>query len=214
MNLYLPFNGRVKVTSPFGWRELNGQQDFHRGIDLVGIDDITVIAPCDGVIGTSTILDPKTDKTLTWQFGNYIRLDTDDNMHIFMCHLDSRAVKRGDFVKRGDTIGIKGNTGYSFSAHCHFEVRNASGESMNPAPLLGIPNVEGTYENKTETEDNMKDELKVNDSIPDEWAKEAVEWATENGIMYGDGTGDLKLHSDCTREQMIVFLYRLYNMLK
>jgi len=218
MNLYLPFNGRVKVTSPFGWRELNGQQDFHRGIDLVGIDDITVIAPCDGVIGTSTILDPKTDKTLTWQFGNYIRLDTDDNMHIFMCHLDSRAVKRGDFVKRGDTIGIMGNTGYSFGAHCHFEVRDSSGTSVNPAPYLGIKNAVGVYQTEQtikDTEDKSMDETKRKpDSEPAEWAKEAVEWATENGIMYGDGTGDLKLHSDCTREQMIVFLYRLYNMLK
>ena len=60
----------------------------------------------------------------------------------------------------------------------------------------------------------MKNELKVNDSIPDEWAREAIEWATGNGIMYGDENGDLKLRASCTREQMIVFLYRLYNMLK
>lgn len=48
------------------------------------------------------------------------------------------------------------------------------------------------------------------DNTPDEWAKVAVENAMNNGILYGDDTGDLKLHKNCTRQEMIVFLYRLY----
>lgn len=208
------FSGTYRVSSPFGWRDLGGTRDYHKGIDLVGITDKEIHAHVGGKVGMSTILDPATDKTLTWQWGNFVRIDGDDGLYYYYCHMSQRLVYWGQRVEAGDVIGIEGNTGYSFGSHCHFEVRNASGESMNPAPLLGIPNVEGTYENKTETEDNMKDELKVNDSIPDEWAREAVEWATKNGIMYGDENGDLKLRASCTREQMIVFLYRLYNMLK
>ena len=60
----------------------------------------------------------------------------------------------------------------------------------------------------------MDETKRKQDSTTDEWAREAVEWATGNGIMYGDENGDLKLRASCTREQMIVFLYRLYNMLK
>lgn len=52
------------------------------------------------------------------------------------------------------------------------------------------------------------------DNTPSEWAEEAVAWATENGIMYGDENGDLKLHDPVTREQCIVFLHRLYEKLK
>lgn len=44
-------------------------------------------------------------------------------------------------------------------------------------------------------------------SEPDSYAKDAVEWAIRNGILKGDGT-DYKLHSNITRQDMLVFLYR------
>lgn len=47
------------------------------------------------------------------------------------------------------------------------------------------------------------------DNIPDAWAKEAFNWAIEREILLGDGK-DYKLHSNCTRQEMIVFLHRLY----
>ena len=50
---------------------------------------------------------------------------------------------------------------------------------------------------------------KIKDNTPDPWAKEAVEWAVENHILYGDNNGDYKLHKDCTRQEMIVFLDRV-----
>lgn len=58
-------------------------------------------------------------------------------------------------------------------------------------------------------------EVKVEkDNTPDEWAKTAVENAMNNGILYGDENGDLKLHKNCTRQEMLVFLYRLYKLVK
>ena len=33
-------------------------------------------------------------------------------------------------------------------------------------------------------------------------------WAVENGILYGDENGNYRLHENCTREMMLVFLYR------
>ena len=47
------------------------------------------------------------------------------------------------------------------------------------------------------------------DNTPSAWAKEAVEWGKSLGIMTGDGTGNLLLHSPITREQFITVLYRL-----
>ena len=116
----LPYaSGKVTLTSRFGWRTLNGVRDYHKGVDLCGTDK-TLVAPCDGVIGTSAMLDKATDKTLTWQWGNFVRIDTPDGLQIFMCHMSQRKVKQGDRVKTGDIIGIEGNTGYSFGSHCHF----------------------------------------------------------------------------------------------
>ena len=40
----------------------------------------------------------------------------------------------------------------------------------------------------------------IKDNTPDTWAKEAIDWALENKILYGDDTGNLKLHDVCTRQ--------------
>lgn len=145
MKMNLPYqSGKVTLTSHFGWRTLNGQRDYHKGVDLSGTDK-TLVAPCDGVIGSSTIITDKSN--LTWQWGNYIRIDTADGLKIFMCHMAARKVKVGQKVKAGDVVGIEGNTGYSFGSHCHFEVRK-SGESVDPTPYLGIPNEWGQYDIK------------------------------------------------------------------
>lgn len=143
MKMNLPYkSGKVTLTSHFGWRTLNGQRDYHKGVDLSGTDK-TLVAPCDGVIGSSTIITDTSN--LTWQWGNYIRIDTSDGLKIFMCHMAQRKVKVGQKVKVGDVVGIEGNTGYSFGSHCHFEVRKNS-VSVDPTPYLGIPNEWGQYD--------------------------------------------------------------------
>lgn len=141
----LPYkNGACRVSSPYGNRILNGVPGWHAGIDLVGLDgDRLLVAPCDGVIRTSTLI-PKNDTDDTWEWGNYIRLDTNDGYVVFMCHMAERRVKAGQKVKAGDVVGVQGNTGYSFGEHCHFEVRR-NGAVVNPAPLLGIANAVGVY---------------------------------------------------------------------
>ena len=139
------FKGKFKVTSPYGQRTLNGSVDNHTGIDIVGVEDKNVYAPCDGTIGSSTIITDKSNAT--WQWGNYVRLDTEDNHSIYLCHLASRSVKVGQKVKKGDKLGVMGNTGYSFGAHTHFEVRKyGTSTVVNPSTYSGIPNKEGTYE--------------------------------------------------------------------
>lgn len=140
----LPYaRGSVTLTSRFGWRTLNGASDYHKGIDLVGSDK-TLVAPCDGTVMVSTMLDKRWDKTLTWQWGNYIRIDTADGLNIYMCHMAERKVKAGQKVKAGDIVGIEGNTGYSFGSHCHFEIRR-NGTSLDPTEFLGIQNAWGVH---------------------------------------------------------------------
>lgn len=135
-------SGTVRVSSPFGERWLNGAKVWHNGIDLVGSNK-NIVAAVSGVVKTSTMLDKRYDKTLTWQWGNYVRIDGDDGLTYFYCHMAKRLVSVGQRVHEGEVIGIEGNTGYSFGTHCHFEVRR-NGESINPAELLGIKNTVGT----------------------------------------------------------------------
>lgn len=53
----------------------------------------------------------------------------------------------------------------------------------------------------------------VNNDLPDAYAVEAVEWAKNNGILLGTGGGSLNLHQPCTRQQMLVFLWRFAKLL-
>lgn len=46
------------------------------------------------------------------------------------------------------------------------------------------------------------------DNTPDAYAKEAIEWAINEGILKGNENGDLMLHSSITRQDMIVVLHR------
>lgn len=46
------------------------------------------------------------------------------------------------------------------------------------------------------------------DNTPEEWSKDAVEWAKTNGVLGGDEHGDLKLKDPCTREEVVTMLYR------
>ena len=137
------FKGKFKLTSPYGIRTLNGVTEHHNGVDLVGIDDKTVYAPCDGVIGTST----RVYVGATAEWGNYIRLDSADGKYsIFMCHLKSRAVVKGQKVTKGQKLGVMGSTGKSTGLHTHFEVRyKGTSTSINPSTVFVMPTKVGEY---------------------------------------------------------------------
>lgn len=138
-----PFeSNKYRLTSPYGQRTLNGVAQFHGGVDLVGEGGTAVCSVCEGTVVVSQIITDKSNRT--WEWGNYVAVQASDGAIIYYCHLASRAVKKGDKVKKGQRIGIMGNTGYSFGAHLHFEVRR-NNKAINAADYLGIPNKTGTY---------------------------------------------------------------------
>ena len=144
--MIIPFDcAAVKLTSPYGERVLNGQKDFHSGYDLVGIGSKNVTAAEGGTVVRARIITDKSN--LTWQWGNYVCIKTASGQYHYYCHLDSRAVCAGQTVRAGEKLGVMGNTGYSFGAHLHFEVRASDGKTkVNPEEVLGIANTPGEYE--------------------------------------------------------------------
>lgn len=206
----------VRLVSGYGVRTdpITGQAGMmHSGIDLVGDGDKLIRAVTGGYVLQSRIVYDTRNPTSEW--GNYISIKGDDGYVYYYCHLLTRCVEPGEFVIAGQIIGIEGSTGRSTGSHLHFEVRkDVVGDTVNPAEVLGIPNMVGTYveiEAKEEVMEEKKE--KRTDSEPQEWAKEAIKWAVENGIIYGDGNGDLMLREPCTREQMLVFLHRFAQMI-
>ena len=153
--MIIPFKcNKVRLTSPFGNRVLNGEKQNHTGYDLVGVGSYDVCAAVGGKVVHSRIITDKTNPT--WQWGNYVCIKGNDGLYYYYCHMASRAVKAGQTVGAGDKLGVMGNTGYSFGAHLHFEVRSADGKTkINPETILGIPNKAGTYTAKSELESDL-----------------------------------------------------------
>ena len=209
----LPYNGRIQLTSIYGSRYLFGAYEFHQGIDLVGLDDKTLLSPVEGTVGRSQIITDPNNRTSEW--GNYVRIDTKDGLSIYMCHMSKRLVDVGQKVCIGDPVGIEGSTGKSTGSHLHFEIR-MNNTHVNPCTYLNIANELGIYQNKKESVMDTITNLignnndKLDGNTPNSWGKEAVEWAINNNILQGRSNlkTDYDLHANITREEMLVFIYR------
>ena len=54
-------------------------------------------------------------------------------------HMTYFVVDGGDYVGQGQVIGYVGNTGYSFGAHCHFEMYDPRGRYSARAAFPNVP---------------------------------------------------------------------------
>lgn len=160
------FKGKYKVTSGYKLPE----RPAHKGIDLVGLDDITVYAPCDGTIGASAIISKENDTGSTWEWGNYVRIDTADGKYwVYLCHLALRSVAKGQKVTKGQKLGVMGSTGKSTGPHTHFEVRKkGTSTAVDPSDVFGIPNKvtpEGEYYISDDKSETPQKELQTGNDI-------------------------------------------------
>ena len=140
--------------------------------------------------------------------GNYVILDHGDGLTTRYYHLAFGSVKVacGDTVTAGQIIGFMGSTGASTGAHLHFQME-MSGVPIDPYPFL-TGEVPETLPECPSGGGEESGEVGEMDNTPAEWAADAVAWARESGILYGDENGNLRLHEACTREMMLTFLYR------
>lgn len=123
-------NNDKKVTFPF-------KGESHKGIDLVGPGSTldTIVAHSDGdVVAVVANIDYNTSASGQRTYGNYVKIRHDNGMYTLYAHMKfgSVAVKVGQRVSRGQEIGYMGNTGYSFGAHLHFEVRDENNNYIDP----------------------------------------------------------------------------------
>ena len=120
----------------------------HNGIDLTGAGHTldSIVAHSDGtVVGVVNNCNRNTSKTGERIYGNYVKIKHDNGMYTLYAHMVCGSIKVnvGDRVSKGQILGSMGNTGYSFGAHLHFEVRVLSSSNgtysykvTNPIPYL------------------------------------------------------------------------------
>jgi hypothetical protein len=139
----LPVNGQIHYAQRFAidWIQLGADlRIFHgdeRDVKSYPCYGAKVIAVADGtVVKTLSTLedqvpgqlpDPKT-MTLENVDGNHVVLDLGHNKYAFYAHLqkDSVLVKEGEHVKRGQELGLLGNTGNSSAPHLHFHLMDGT----------------------------------------------------------------------------------------
>jgi hypothetical protein len=97
------------------------------GIELISVADGTVIDIKDGIIENQPLSEDMavriTKETIA---GNYIIIDIGNNIHAIYGHLipNSLKVSIGDEVKKGQIIGLLGNSGNSDAPHLHFHLES------------------------------------------------------------------------------------------
>ena len=221
-----PFDhGAVRLTSPYGNRELPGTSGVHGGVDLVGLESSTVVSVVGGIVAASDFITDRSNAN--WMWGQHVIIAGDDGRVYFYFHLAARHVSRYDRVVAGQPIGVMGNTGFSFGAHLHFEVRMSdAATTINAAELLGIPNAEGVYQptEKEETEESMTDaefeklferlRTAPTGEFCSPWAVEAAAWARRTDLFRSDGDGNYRWTAPITREELAVVLFRFSQMNK
>ena len=120
-------------------------EGVHNGIDVVGKN-----YTCDYIQAHSkgVVIGVRKDcnNFENGSYGNYVFLDHGNGYQTLYAHMAYGSVKcnGGDRIEAGQVIGYMGNTGESFGAHLHFEVRH-NGTRIDPYPYINsdLPN---TYE--------------------------------------------------------------------
>ncbi len=116
------------TTSRFGYRKspFTGRREFHKGYDIANREGTPISCTADGVVAYSG---PK------GLLGNMIVIDHGHGLVTRYGHLSKILVKRGQTVKRGDTLALMGNTGRSTGPHVHYEV-HLNGIPVNPEKYM------------------------------------------------------------------------------
>ena len=116
------------ISSHFGGRRnpFSNLPDFHEGIDISGDFGTPVLATAQGKVKMARYYG---------SFGLVVEIEHDNGMTTLFAHLAKAYVKPGEEVRRGQKIGLMGNTGMSTGPHLHYEVR-INDQPVNPKPYL------------------------------------------------------------------------------
>jgi hypothetical protein len=125
-----PLPGRV-VNSPFGLRQLPWEENgrLHQGVDIAAPAGAAVKVAADGVVKATGV---------SSTYGRYVQVMHKGGLTTMYAHLagPARGIKRGVYLRRGETVAYVGNSGRSTGSHLHFEIRNGD-KALNPSFFLG-----------------------------------------------------------------------------
>jgi len=114
----------MRMASGYGWRidPIYHTRRFHAGMDFTAPIGTDIYATGNGTVSGAG-----------WEqgYGNCVQIDHGYGYVTLYAHMNAIKVRVGQKLKRGDVIGMIGNTGKSTGPHLHYEV-HYKGEIMNP----------------------------------------------------------------------------------
>lgn len=163
----------------------------HKGIDIVGkgknnVSQLdTIIAHSDGVVVWVQNYNKNNKLAIgNSSYGNAVKIKHSNGMYTLYAHMSSINVKLNQKVIKGQKIGFMGNTGRSYAAHLHFEVRNVSNIRIDPTNY-------------------------INDSLPGAESKKYCKITAKSGLWCRKGIGykysKLKVLPYGTKAELLLF---------
>jgi murein DD-endopeptidase MepM/ murein hydrolase activator NlpD len=146
----LPVNGRVWIAQRYAvdWEELDDEGRIYHGPqadvksytiyrkEVLAVADAKVASTIEGLQNETPGKMPE-NIAIEEADGNSVVLDLGGGRYALYAHLDPGSVRvhKGDTVKRGQVIGLVGNTGNSLAPHLHFHVMSRA----MPLASNGLP---------------------------------------------------------------------------
>ena len=122
-----------EISSRYGSRidPLVKEGAFHPGLDFRGRSGDKIKATAEGVV-----------KKVTYDedYGHHVILSHGKGFETLYAHMQKTLVKKGEKVKRGEVIGLVGNTGRSTGPHLHYAVLHR-GKFVDPMKYIKVANL-------------------------------------------------------------------------
>ena len=119
----------IFVTDDYGYSRKTGEYSIaHKGTDLRAKEGTLIAAMNRGVVRIARNFR---------NYGKVIVIDHGFGLMSFYLHLSRMNVNEGELVKRGQTIGLSGQTGYALSPHLHLSLR-INNNSIDPMKFMDL----------------------------------------------------------------------------
>lgn len=119
-----------KISRAYGMRvhPITKQRQMHNGVDMVDKSGTPLVAP-----ETGKIIKARKSSAPGGGYGFYVQLRGESGTDHILAHMipNSFAVKEGQTVKQGATLGKMGTSGASTGVHVHWETR-VGAKFLNP----------------------------------------------------------------------------------
>ena len=168
------------ITDTFGTR--NGK---HKGIDIAAPEGAHIVSVSDGEVVKSYFSDT---------YGHVVFIHHPEGYETVYAHLSKRNVQEGEQVKKGQALGIIGNTGISTGTHLHFELHKGEWtfekeHALDPLFVFNEEERTTVYVNQ-QHKANPDDSVETNaqaafDAIRDEKTQKKVITVVKGNTLWG-----------------------------